>query len=108
MDVNGSLIDGTTMSLLLYLRRSCSRLRLLRTKGTPWLPELRRLKAGFEVKEVSTRLAERETQLERMTNSLGWRLLSYYGPIKYRFVLPAYKSIKKAFKVRTAKPEYFE
>lgn len=46
-----------------------------------------------------------EAQLERITNSLGWRLLNYYGPVKYRFVLPAYKAVKRVFRGKTAKPE---
>ena len=49
------------------------------------------------VKEISSRAAVKEAQLERITNLLGWRLLSHYGPIKHRFVLPMYKSIRKVF-----------
>jgi hypothetical protein len=47
--------------------------------------------------QLALRLAEKETQLEKISNSLGWRLLSHFGPIKYRFMLPAYKTIQKLF-----------
>jgi GT2 family glycosyltransferase len=45
-------------------------------------------------------LAQHETQLRRITNTLGWRLLSYYGPIKYSYVLPAYNWIRSVFQPR--------
>ena len=45
-------------------------------------------------------LAQHETQLRRITNTLGWRLLSYYGPIKYSYVLPAYNWIRGVFQPR--------
>jgi len=32
-----------------------------------------------------------KTDLARITNSLAWRLVNRYGPIKYRFVLPLYE-----------------
>src|SRR5207244_4156558 len=50
------------------------------------------------IKALSAKAAASETRLQRITNSLGWRLLSRYGPIKYRFVSPAYKSIGKVFR----------
>ena len=50
-------------------------------------------------------LALKESQLERkarelqtLTSTLGWRLLSLYGPIKYRLVLPTYRSLRSLFK----------
>ncbi|HJQ22902.1 MAG TPA: glycosyltransferase [Blastocatellia bacterium] len=39
-----------------------------------------------------------QAELERMRRTLGWRLLSCYGPIKYRWVLPAYHRVKKLLK----------
>lgn len=51
-----------------------------------------------QLEEVARRLAEKENQLERITNSLGWRLLNRYGRIKYSVLLPAYKSIGRVFK----------
>jgi hypothetical protein len=47
--------------------------------------------------DLTLRLAEKEAQLEKISKTLGWRVLSYYGPIKFRFVLPAYKAIDKLF-----------
>jgi hypothetical protein len=48
-------------------------------------------------RRLALRLAKKEAQLEKISNSLGWRLLSHFGPIKYRFVLPAYKTIQRLF-----------
>jgi hypothetical protein len=55
-------------------------------------------KLSSTVWDLSSTVAEKEAQLGRITKSLGWRLLSYYGPIKYRFLLPPYRIIKKAFR----------
>jgi hypothetical protein len=44
---------------------------------------------------VQAQLSISEAQLSRITGSLGWRIISRYGPIKYRFVLPAYHRIKR-------------
>lgn len=43
---------------------------------------------------LRTRLAEKEAQLKRITGSFGWRLLSLYGPIKYRYVLPLLRLLR--------------
>ena len=40
---------------------------------------------------LSSQLAQKETELERITNSIGWRLLSRYGRVKYRYLLPVYR-----------------
>jgi O-antigen biosynthesis protein len=54
-----------------------------------------------EAVDVLTQLlAHHETQLRRITNTLGWRLLSHYGPIKYSYVLPAYNRIRGIFQPR--------
>ena len=39
-----------------------------------------------------------QAKLEQMRNTLGWRLLNRYGPVKHRFVLPAYHRLKKLLK----------
>lgn len=39
-------------------------------------------------------LLRREQQVEAMQATLGWRLLSYYGPYKRRFVLPAWRRLR--------------
>jgi SAM-dependent methyltransferase len=50
-----------------------------------------------------------KTDLARITNSLAWRVVNRYGPIKYRFVLPLYEraanllSAKKQSKVHHTK-----
>ena len=36
-------------------------------------------------------LDKKEAELSRIEESLGWRLLSRYGPIKYRYLLPIYR-----------------
>lgn len=40
---------------------------------------------------LALQLTAKEAQLQRMTSTLGWRLLSLYGPIKYRYLLPVYR-----------------
>ena len=45
------------------------------------------------IESLSTELARKERELQRITRSLGWRLLSRYGRIKYRFLLPAYRRV---------------
>lgn len=92
----------------------------------------RELASGFEVKEtelralasrlaateraaqiVSARLVERVTEVERIKSSLGWRLLSLYGPIKYRYLLPIYRFLNlmpKEFdhKLQSSQPSILE
>jgi len=50
------------------------------------------------VNNLTQLLAQNESQLRRMTNTLGWRLLSHYGPIKYSYVLPAYDWVRGIFR----------
>jgi O-antigen biosynthesis protein len=40
------------------------------------------------------RLEESEQQLQRITRSLGWRLLSRYGRLKYGLLLPIYHGLR--------------
>ena len=44
---------------------------------------------------LAKELAGKEAQLAGITNTLGWRLLSRFGPIKYSFVLPVYRRLQK-------------
>ncbi|HEY7914266.1 MAG TPA: glycosyltransferase, partial [Blastocatellia bacterium] len=46
------------------------------------------------VQRLSIELGQKERQLQRITGTLGWRLLSRYGRIKYRFLLPAYRRVQ--------------
>jgi hypothetical protein len=43
------------------------------------------------VKILSEQLALKEAQLDKITGSFGWRILSRYGRIKYKYLLPAYR-----------------
>ena len=53
------------------------------------------------LKKVSTLLVDTETQLQRMRNSLGWRLLSRYGRIKHRYLLPIHRMLGQVFVKQT-------
>ena len=44
-----------------------------------------------ETKALLAKLTTREAELKRITGSLGWRLLSLYGRIKYPYLLPIYR-----------------
>jgi len=48
--------------------------------------------------ELAGELAIKGADLAKITNTLGWRLLSRYGKIKYRFLLPAYKQLQRLFR----------
>ncbi|HEY9232792.1 MAG TPA: glycosyltransferase, partial [Blastocatellia bacterium] len=41
----------------------------------------------------AVQLRDTTAELQRMKNTLGWRLLSLYGPIKYRYLLPLYRRL---------------
>jgi hypothetical protein len=43
---------------------------------------------------AAARAAAVEGQLEKMERTIGWRLLSRYGRIKYRYLLPLYRMLK--------------
>lgn len=49
------------------------------------------VRLGEDLAKRDADLSVARTELERITNSLAWRIASRYGPIKYRFVLPMYK-----------------
>ena len=40
---------------------------------------------------LSSELSAKSEQLDRITRSLGWRLLERYGRVKYRYLLPIYR-----------------
>jgi hypothetical protein len=44
---------------------------------------------------LAKQLAEKDAQLTSITRTLGWRLLSRYGPLKHRVVIPAYRRLQK-------------
>ncbi|MEW6208608.1 MAG: class I SAM-dependent methyltransferase [Acidobacteriota bacterium] len=46
-----------------------------------------------EEKSLLAQLADSGQQLSRITSSLGWRVLSRYGRIKYKYLLPVYRML---------------
>jgi hypothetical protein len=65
--------------------------------------EIESLARRFAEKEETERsllaqLSDREQQLSKITSSLGWRLLSRYGRIKYKYLLPLYRMLGLARK----------
>jgi Glycosyltransferase Family 4 len=50
--------------------------------------------------ELTGEVAIRNAELSKITRTLGWRLLSRYGKIKYRFLLPAYEQLQRMFRSR--------
>lgn len=48
------------------------------------------------IRVVSEQIATKDAHIERITSTLGWRLLSYFGPIKYRLLLPLYRLLKSS------------
>lgn len=53
---------------------------------------------------LSGQLDSKEVELRKITSSLGWRLLSRYGRIKYRYLLPIYRLLRLAPKQTVAAP----
>jgi GT2 family glycosyltransferase len=47
--------------------------------------------------EALAALLRREQQIDAIERTLGWRLLSYYGPYKRRFVLPLLRWLRRQF-----------
>ena len=42
---------------------------------------------------LAGRLAETEAELRKIVNSIGWQILSRYGRVKYRYLLPVYRAL---------------
>jgi len=62
--------------------------------------QLLALSANLHEKELlaqslAAQLADREMELARITSSLGWRILSRYGRIKYKYLMPVYRLVEK-------------
>lgn len=64
-------------------------IRLLRSKPASESPEGQAL--SVRIIEQEAQISEQEAQISRMTSSTAWRLLSSYGRIKYRYLLPIYR-----------------
>ncbi len=58
---------------------------------------LRRENAALRAELTATQavLAEKDAQLQRILNTLGWRLLSTYGRFKYGVLLPALEKLRR-------------
>jgi hypothetical protein len=50
-----------------------------------------------QIARLSGQLEEKASEIERITSSLGWRLVNLFGPIKHRLLLPVWKRLKKPF-----------
>lgn len=46
------------------------------------------------IEVISAQLEMRQSQLDKITGTLGWRLLSSYGRLKYRYLLPVYRLLR--------------
>ncbi len=46
------------------------------------------------IEVISAQLEMRQSQLDKITGTLGWRLLSRYGRLKYRYLLPIYRLLR--------------
>jgi polysaccharide pyruvyl transferase CsaB len=42
---------------------------------------------------LQAQLSQTQAELLKITNTLGWRLLSRYGKVKYRYLLPVYRML---------------
>ena len=59
-----------------------------------------------ELHNLTTRLAQQDEQLKKIKSSMGWRVLSSYGRVKYRYLLPIYRLFGQApSKQIQAKPD---
>lgn len=72
---------GSTQIALGHVNAECDRLRGVLVQRDQTL------------QTVAMQAKEAEEQLGRITGSLGWRLLSLYGPLKYKVLLPAYRRL---------------
>ena len=69
--------------------QEAARLALLRERVAKLEAEIDEKERSFRV--VSAQLHAKEAELRKITSSLGWRLLSRYGRIKYRYLMPVYR-----------------
>lgn len=53
-------------------------------------------KSGEKNRLLSAQLSSTTRELEQITGSLGWQLLSRYGRLKYRYLLPVYRMLRLA------------
>jgi hypothetical protein len=48
-----------------------------------------------DLSRAQSELVYRQEALARIKQTLGWRLLSIWGPVKYRALIPAWNRMKK-------------
>jgi hypothetical protein len=66
---------------------------------------------GQALRTLSSQLAEKVAEIDRITNTLGWRLLRWYGKIKYPYLLPIYRLLglmsrmKKPVRIKPTKDD---
>ena len=53
----------------------------------------------IKLRETEHQLHEKEYQLQRIKNTLGWRLLSRYGRLKYGLFLPVINGVRNFFEI---------
>ncbi|HVQ36099.1 MAG TPA: glycosyltransferase, partial [Pyrinomonadaceae bacterium] len=46
------------------------------------------------IRVISAQLEMRQSELEKIKNNPGWRLLSRYGRVKYKYLLPVYRLLR--------------
>lgn len=64
--------------------------------------EIAELKAQLSMTQAL--LSQKESQLNQIFRTPGWRLLSRYGEVKHRYLLPVYRRLKKLAKRRAKDP----
>ena len=69
---------------------------------------LRLTQKNTELQRQDAELQRKDAELQRMTSSFGWRLLSRYGRVKYRFLLPAYRSLGRVLRLTRSRNEQGE
>jgi len=47
------------------------------------------------IERISSQVSLLDAQLKRMTKTFGWRLLSLYGKLKYRYLLPVRRRLRR-------------
>ena len=52
----------------------------------------------FKLSQAHSLLLQKEQMMNNMTRSIGWRVLSFYGPIKYRYVKPLLDRVRRLLK----------
>jgi hypothetical protein len=89
--LSGKLVknDGMVQALSTQLAEKDRALQLLSSQRAEQDRALQH--ADETVGLLSAQLLDTKTQLQRLKDTLSWRLLNHYGRIKYRFLLPVYR-----------------